>query len=87
MIPKHYFDPDEPGVLRILTDQEWRAIGITQSLGWEHYEVHGESNREGERGEVYLMTRVSDDGTEEGFAILSFFNSYSSGTSHLAVPS
>lgn len=42
MIPKTYFDPDEPGVLRILTDQEWRSIGITQSLGWEHYEVHGE---------------------------------------------
>lgn len=42
-IPKEYFDPDEPGVLRILKDSEWRGIGITQSLGWEHYEVHGES--------------------------------------------
>jgi cyclin-dependent kinase regulatory subunit CKS1 len=30
-------------VLRILKDAEWRKIGITQSLGWEHYEVHGES--------------------------------------------
>ncbi|CAO1629710.1 unnamed protein product [Parajaminaea phylloscopi] len=40
MIPKNYFDPEEPGVLRILSDQEWRGIGITQSLGWEHYEVH-----------------------------------------------
>lgn len=42
-IPKHYFDPEEPGVLRILSDSEWRGIGITQSLGWEHYEVHGTS--------------------------------------------
>ncbi|KDN49897.1 CKS-domain-containing protein [Tilletiaria anomala UBC 951] len=40
LIPKEYFDPEEPGVLRILTDSEWRGIGITQSLGWEHYEVH-----------------------------------------------
>ena len=40
MIPKTYFDPEEPGVLRILSDSEWRGIGITQSLGWEHYEVH-----------------------------------------------
>ena len=42
LIPRDYFDPDEPGVLRILKDAEWRKIGITQSLGWEHYEVHGE---------------------------------------------
>lgn len=28
-------------MLRILKDAEWRKIGITQSLGWEHYEVHG----------------------------------------------
>lgn len=41
LIPRDYFDPEEPGVLRILKDAEWRKIGITQSLGWEHYEVHG----------------------------------------------
>jgi cyclin-dependent kinase regulatory subunit CKS1 len=27
-------------VLRLLSEDEWRGIGITQSLGWEHYEVH-----------------------------------------------
>lgn len=43
LIPREYFDPEEPGVLRILSDSEWRGIGITQSLGWEHYEVHGQS--------------------------------------------
>ncbi|KAH9981441.1 regulatory subunit of cyclin-dependent kinase, partial [Lactifluus volemus] len=40
MIPKDYFNPDDPGVLRLLSEAEWRGIGITQSLGWEHYEVH-----------------------------------------------
>jgi hypothetical protein len=41
MIPKDYFSPEDNGVLRLLSEQEWRGIGITQSLGWEHYEVHG----------------------------------------------
>jgi len=39
MIPQEYFQP-EVGVLRLLSEAEWRGIGITQSLGWEHYEVH-----------------------------------------------
>jgi len=43
MIPKNFFeDPQHPEVLRLLDENEWRGIGITQSLGWEHYEVHGE---------------------------------------------
>lgn len=42
MVPKEYFSPDDSGVLRLLAEHEWRGIGITQSLGWEHYEVHGE---------------------------------------------
>lgn len=50
MIPKNFFDPEEPGVLRILSDQEWRGIGITQSLGWEHYEVHGKSGAPDDAG-------------------------------------
>jgi cyclin-dependent kinase regulatory subunit CKS1 len=40
LIPKDYFESDGSGVLRILAEDEWRGIGITQSLGWEHYEVH-----------------------------------------------
>lgn len=43
LLPKNYFEPDDSGVLRILSETEWRGIGITQSLGWEHYEVHGQS--------------------------------------------
>lgn len=43
MIPKQFFNPDNSGTLRLLAEQEWRGIGITQSLGWEHYEVHGTS--------------------------------------------
>ena len=42
MIPKKFFNPDNTGTLRLLDETEWRGIGITQSLGWEHYEVHGE---------------------------------------------
>ncbi|KAL8699237.1 MAG: hypothetical protein Q9201_006119 [Fulgogasparrea decipioides] len=38
-IPKDYFDPTK-GTLKILWEEEWRGLGITQSLGWEHYEVH-----------------------------------------------
>jgi len=56
-IPKEYHDPAK-GTLKLLWEEEWRALGITQvsrnittsyelytnyysqSLGWEHYEVH-----------------------------------------------
>ena len=44
MIPKNFFSDDNSGTLRLLEEKEWRGIGITQSLGWEHYEVHGESS-------------------------------------------
>jgi len=40
MIPKQFFNDDDSGTLRLLAEPEWRGIGITQSLGWEHYEVH-----------------------------------------------
>ncbi|TBU42063.1 CKS-domain-containing protein [Dichomitus squalens] len=40
MIPKNFFSSDNSGTLRLLSEEEWRGIGITQSLGWEHYEVH-----------------------------------------------
>lgn len=40
LIPKQYFNPDDSGTLRLLAEQEWRSLGITQSLGWVHYEVH-----------------------------------------------
>jgi len=39
-IPPDFYNPDKSGALRLLTDDEWRGIGIQQSLGWEHYEVH-----------------------------------------------
>mmetsp|Transcript_16518 Transcript_16518/g.41779 ORF Transcript_16518/g.41779 Transcript_16518/m.41779 type:complete len:103 (-) Transcript_16518:940-1248(-) len=25
---------------RLLTEQEWRQIGVQQSRGWEHYAIH-----------------------------------------------
>lgn len=39
VIPRDYFD-GQRGTLKLLWEDEWRALGITQSLGWEHYEVH-----------------------------------------------
>lgn len=41
LIPKSYFSNDDSGTLRLLADHEWRGIGIQQSLGWVHYEIHG----------------------------------------------
>ncbi|KAI5296352.1 Cyclin-dependent kinases regulatory subunit (Cell division control protein cks1) [Ascosphaera acerosa] len=38
-IPDDYFDHSK-GTLKLLWEEEWRGLGITQSLGWEHYEVH-----------------------------------------------
>ncbi|KAK2836915.1 Cyclin-dependent kinases regulatory subunit (Cell division control protein cks1) [Arthroderma sp. PD_2] len=38
-IPNEYFDHAK-GTLKLLWEEEWRGLGITQSLGWEHYEVH-----------------------------------------------
>lgn len=43
LLPKELFEGDA-GCLRILAEDEWRGIGIMQSPGWEHYEVHGESD-------------------------------------------
>lgn len=57
MIPKQYFSPDDSGTLRLLEEHEWRGIGITQSLGWEHYEVHGEYDLHS-RGFVYLICHL-----------------------------
>ncbi len=25
---------------RLLTEQEWRGIGVQQSRGWQHYAIH-----------------------------------------------
>ena len=59
VIPKDYFDT-ETGALRLLYEEEWRSLGITQvkclstslnnltmiqSVGWKHYEIHGNWSR------------------------------------------
>ena len=54
LIPKSFFNSDDSGTLRILSETEWRGIGITQSLGWQHYEVHGRYSRS-ERGHRILI--------------------------------
>ncbi|EPZ35501.1 Cyclin-dependent kinase, regulatory subunit domain-containing protein [Rozella allomycis CSF55] len=48
---------------RLMTDEEWRGIGIQQSLGWEHYMIHAPEphvimfRREKNYTEKYLMMR------------------------------
>mmetsp|Transcript_5036 Transcript_5036/g.5730 ORF Transcript_5036/g.5730 Transcript_5036/m.5730 type:complete len:101 (-) Transcript_5036:27-329(-) len=42
---RHVFLPREiakllPNPPRILTEEQWRGIGVQQSRGWQHYEVH-----------------------------------------------
>ena len=32
--------PYEKNKTRLLTENEWRAIGVQQSRGWVHYEIH-----------------------------------------------
>lgn len=59
MIPKTFFNPDNTGTLRLLEEHEWRGIGITQSLGWEHYEVHGESCK------IVVFLLRFDEGTSQ----------------------
>mmetsp|Transcript_16420 Transcript_16420/g.28819 ORF Transcript_16420/g.28819 Transcript_16420/m.28819 type:complete len:95 (-) Transcript_16420:98-382(-) len=28
------------GAKRLLSEDEWRGVGVTQSRGWSHYEIH-----------------------------------------------
>ncbi|KAJ7572035.1 CKS-domain-containing protein [Mycena floridula] len=43
-IPKSYWNREyDTKVLRLLSEDEWRGIGVMQSPGWSHYEVHGAS--------------------------------------------
>ncbi len=30
----------KPGEPRLLSESEWRSIGVQQSRGWQHYEIH-----------------------------------------------
>jgi hypothetical protein len=37
---------------RLLTEAEWRGIGVQQSRGWQHYAIHrwAQDTRKGSRG-------------------------------------
>lgn len=37
-LPKNVFKMMPRG--RLLTESEWRALGVQQSRGWVHYEIH-----------------------------------------------
>ena len=38
ILPKHVYKKAPKG--RLLSEMEWRALGVKQSRGWAHYEVH-----------------------------------------------
>jgi len=38
LLPKEVYKTMPKG--RLLTEMEWRALGVQQSRGWIHYEVH-----------------------------------------------
>ena len=38
LLPKHIYKKAVRG--RLLTENEWRSLGVQQSRGWVHYEVH-----------------------------------------------
>ncbi|KAI3657257.1 hypothetical protein MP638_005268 [Amoeboaphelidium occidentale] len=42
ILPKDYYANYVPSSMknRLLSEDEWRSIGITQSPGWVHYELH-----------------------------------------------
>ena len=38
LLPKETYKTMPKG--RLLTEMEWRALGVQQSRGWTHYEIH-----------------------------------------------
>lgn len=38
ILPKEIFNKIPKN--RLLNEMEWRSIGVQQSRGWEHYEIH-----------------------------------------------
>lgn len=38
ILPKNIFKTMKKGVL--LSENEWRSLGVQQSRGWVHYEIH-----------------------------------------------
>lgn len=42
LLPKDYYHNYVPAAMkdRLLSEDEWRSIGIQQSPGWVHYELH-----------------------------------------------
>ena len=38
LLPKHIYKKMTRS--RLLTEHEWRSLGVQQSRGWAHYEIH-----------------------------------------------
>jgi cyclin-dependent kinase regulatory subunit CKS1 len=54
ILPKHIYKKMPRG--RLLTEMEWRALGVQQSRGWVHYEIH--------RPEPYILLFRRPKGTD-----------------------
>ena len=38
LLPKHIYKTMQKG--KLLNEMEWRGLGVQQSRGWQHYEIH-----------------------------------------------
>ena len=54
ILPKHIYKKIPRG--RLLTEMEWRGLGVQQSRGWAHYEIH--------RPEPYILLFRRAKGTD-----------------------
>ena len=54
ILPKHTYKKMPRG--RLLTEMEWRCLGVQQSRGWIHYEMH--------RPEPYILLFKRQKGTD-----------------------
>ncbi len=54
ILPKHVYKKMPRG--RLLTEMEWRSLGVQQSRGWVHYEIH--------RPEPYILLFRRPKGTD-----------------------
>jgi cyclin-dependent kinase regulatory subunit CKS1 len=36
----HKLQVSKPASNKLLSEAEWRGLGVQQSRGWQHYEIH-----------------------------------------------
>lgn len=43
---------------RLLTEHEWRHLGVQQSLGWVHFMIHEPGRKENKLKETRINSRI-----------------------------